>query len=282
MAQTIEDYQTALESSLSQGEKLTECNDNLKTKYVPKGDQIKAAVDPNNLKDQPDVPYDASYPYNNATVTPSGHVFELDDSPGSERIRLLHRTGTFQEVHPDGSKTEKIVNDHCQVIVKDNFVYVMGNHREYIDGDVKVIIMGNVKAQIDGDLDLTIKGDFNMDIEGIFAAKATNWSFVGPVSIAGILNVVQNIVCQSNLAVNQSISALIDLFVGRNATIVHNAHIQKSVGVGTSSPSGVEGDVFISNNLIADTDVLAGTAEISLVNHVHTEQGDGADVSPPK
>ena len=43
------------------------------------------------------------FPYNNATVTPSGHSFEMDDTPERERIRLNHRSNTFIEMHPNNS-----------------------------------------------------------------------------------------------------------------------------------------------------------------------------------
>ena len=268
MTQSLEDYQTALELSLAQGEKLTECKTNLRKNYVPKGDQIKAAVDPNNLFSQPDVPYDTTYPYNNATTTPSGHVFELDDSPGSERINIQHRTGTFQEIHPDGSKTEHIVNDHCIVIVKDNKVYIMGNHQESIQGDVKVYIQGNVKSQVDGNVDFTVKGNFNLDVEGIFTAKSTQWTFIGPFSIAGILRVTDNILTQSNIVANLTIKAGHDLIADGFAKI------------GQYITAGWT--IYAEKDITSKTDVLAGTEKISLVNHVHMEQGDSAKTSASK
>jgi len=269
---TISSLKTAYAESLMQGAKLTECKDNLRTKYVPKGEHIKAAVDPNNLFSQPDVPYDASYPYNNATRTPSGHLFELDDSPGSERINIQHRTGTFQEIHPDGGKTEKIVNDNFQVVVKDNRVYIMGNHQQSIQGDVKVYIQGNVKAQIDGDIDLNVKGNFNMDVEGIFAAKASSWTFVGPVSIAGILNVAGNFLCQSSIVANQTIKALIDLIADRNLVVGYDTAIGRDTTVGNT--------IVAQNNITSVTDVFGGDAKISLVNHTHPDPQGGSTSKP--
>lgn len=268
MTISLEDYQESLKLSLAQGEKLTECKTNLRTKYVPKGEQIKAAVDPNNLFNQPDVPYDASYPYNNATRTPSGHLFELDDSPGSERINIQHRTGTFQEIHPDGSKTEKIVNDNFQVVVKNNLVYIMGNHQQSIQGDVKVYIQGNVKAEVEGNVDFTVGGHMNMEVKGIFTASATQWTFIGPFSIAGILKVTDNILTQSNIVANLTIKAGHDLIADGFAKI------------GQYITAGWT--IYAKKDITSATDVIGGVSKISLVNHVHTEMGDGADVSKPK
>ena len=42
------------------------------------------------------------YPMNQAFKTRSGHVIEYDDSPGKERISLLHKDGGFIELAPGG------------------------------------------------------------------------------------------------------------------------------------------------------------------------------------
>ena len=43
-----------------------------------------------------------TYPMNQAFKTRSGHVIEYDDSPGKERISLLHKDGGFIELAPGG------------------------------------------------------------------------------------------------------------------------------------------------------------------------------------
>lgn len=44
-----------------------------------------------------------TYPLNQAFKTRSGHVIEYDDSPGKERISLLHKDGGFIELAPGGT-----------------------------------------------------------------------------------------------------------------------------------------------------------------------------------
>ena len=39
--------------------------------------------------------YQPVYPYNNVTETESGHSWEMDDTPGAERIHLNHKANTF-------------------------------------------------------------------------------------------------------------------------------------------------------------------------------------------
>ena len=61
--------------------------------------------------EEPEVPYDAEYPFNHVYESEAGHVIEIDDTPQAERLHRYHRSGTFEEVHPTGIKVDKIVDD---------------------------------------------------------------------------------------------------------------------------------------------------------------------------
>ena len=43
------------------------------------------------------------FPFNQIQETPSGHSFEMDDTPGGERVLIKHRTGAGIELRADGS-----------------------------------------------------------------------------------------------------------------------------------------------------------------------------------
>jgi hypothetical protein len=75
---------------------------------------------------EPQNPYDALYPFNTVEESDSGHVKEVDDTPGAERIKETHRTGTFYEIHPDGTKVTKVVKDDFSVTIGDKGVKVQG------------------------------------------------------------------------------------------------------------------------------------------------------------
>ena len=62
--------------------------------------------------DQPEIPYNTTYPYNRVFESESGHIMEYDDTPSNERIHQRHKTGTSYEIHPDGTQTEIIKGDH--------------------------------------------------------------------------------------------------------------------------------------------------------------------------
>lgn len=75
------------------------------------------------------------YPYNNATETESGHAFELDDTPGNERINLAHRSGAYMEFDKSGSKIERVQKDNYSVIMGDDFIYIKGKAVITVDGN---------------------------------------------------------------------------------------------------------------------------------------------------
>ena len=43
----------------------------------------------------PDTSYAAEYPFNQVSVSRSGHERHVDDTPGAERLREAHKSGTF-------------------------------------------------------------------------------------------------------------------------------------------------------------------------------------------
>jgi hypothetical protein len=115
---------------------------------------------------EPTTKYAPVFPYNKVTETESGHVFEVDDTPGAERISNTHRSGTFEEVHPDGSKVTKVVKDNYEVIMKDDNVYVMGKCNLTVQGDVQTYIKGNYSVKVAGNYNLDVYGITNERHEG--------------------------------------------------------------------------------------------------------------------
>ena len=97
-----------------------------------------------------------SYPYNHVHESESGHVIEIDDTPGNERLHTYHNSGTFEEIHSDGTKVTKVV--------KDNYTIIMGSDRVYINGAVNLTIMGDVRQLIKGNYHLEVEGDYSQKI----------------------------------------------------------------------------------------------------------------------
>ena len=87
---------------------------------------------------EPESQYNAKIPYNRVTETESGHVFELDDTPGAERIQLAHRANTFFEISPDGSKVTKVSGKNYEIYMDDNNIHVKGMCNITVDGNANI------------------------------------------------------------------------------------------------------------------------------------------------
>jgi len=90
----------------------------------------------------PDSTFSTDYPYNQATVTRSGHEFHINDAPGKESLRIAHTTGTYVEVESTG-RWVQVVTERC-------YNYVMKSLSETVDQHVDYKIGGNKTLNIDG------------------------------------------------------------------------------------------------------------------------------------
>lgn len=119
-------------------------------------------------------PYAAKYPYNHVRETESGHVEEFDDTEGAERYMLWHKAGTFEEIHPDGTKVVVVKKDNYELVYGDNFVKIAGvcnvtiegNSNLRVNGNANIEVDGNCKEQIHGNYELTVDGNMDLNVGG--------------------------------------------------------------------------------------------------------------------
>jgi hypothetical protein len=94
-----------------------------------------------------------AYPNNRVFKSLSGHVIEFDDTPGAERVRILHKSGTETVMYANGDMIERVVGDFTRI--------VNGNLTEQIVGDVVRQYGGNNKELIGGDSLRTANGQLS-------------------------------------------------------------------------------------------------------------------------
>lgn len=93
-----------------------------------------------------------NYPKNQVTVSESGHLIEIDDTPDKERIHINHRSGSRIEFQPNGDiilayKDKSELSTNSSVI---------------INGDSSLQINGNSGINVTGDASLSINGDYKI------------------------------------------------------------------------------------------------------------------------
>ena len=106
------------------------------------------------------------YPYNHVRMSESGHVEEWDDTETAERLHRYHRTGTFEEIQPDGTKVTKIVGNEYEVTLGYKDVLISGTCNVTIEGDCRMLYKGNLVQEVEKDYHLHVHGDKRTKIHG--------------------------------------------------------------------------------------------------------------------
>ncbi|MEW6556039.1 MAG: phage baseplate assembly protein V [Elusimicrobiota bacterium] len=131
---------------------------------------------------EPPSAFAAKYPYNKVMKTKSGHIIEIDDTPGQERIHIYHKSGTYKEIKRDGSLTEKVIGKLHSVVIGDvvlhynNKVYIVvegdieeTNYRTktvYLKQGLNEIVDGPITREYSSDETITIKGKRRINYKG--------------------------------------------------------------------------------------------------------------------
>jgi hypothetical protein len=168
----------------------------------------------NNLWTEPESAANADnqpvYPYNDVTQTESGHLFELDDTPTRERVRLQHRSGTFFEMHPNGDEVHKVYGDGYEIIIKNKNVLIKGACNITINGDANMHVLGDHNVRVDGDYNLQVAGKLNQRVVGDVSLSSDNdISITANENFGGSLRLAasDHLYLASDLVVGGSISA---------------------------------------------------------------------------
>ena len=125
--------------------------------------------------------YRAKYPYNSVSESESGHVAEVDDTPGAERLVKRHRSGTFEEIFPDGSRMVKVVGKYDDEIIT-------GNKRIFVKNDENdPNAKGDMNLTVEGDLNIRVTGTLRFDVGKQFRVKTHGQASIGAIVLqAGV------------------------------------------------------------------------------------------------
>jgi len=132
--------------------------------------------------DQSPNPYNAQYPFNHVYCSESGHIFEFDDTPNSERINLHHKSGTFSEIDANGTRVNRIVGDGYEILERNGYVHIIGSQYVTIEGSQKVKVKNALDLEVDGattiniynNATVNVSGNAKMSVGGEYALRAAS------------------------------------------------------------------------------------------------------------
>jgi hypothetical protein len=164
---------------------------------VNKSDSVSGAdvsmTEPSSLSDL------SIYPDNAVVETKSGHIIEIDDTPGNEKIRVYHRTGTYIDYRPDGSISEKVKMNINKIVEGYIHTHIKDCVKEYIEGNIDRIVEGGLKQNIKMDNFQHIAGFFKLQADG-------NLEILNDVKISGNLEVSEKVTASGNISSKSEIA----------------------------------------------------------------------------
>lgn len=204
----------------------------------------------NETWSEPKSPYAAQYPYNSVTSSESGHIFEMDDTFGAERIHMFHRSGTFFEMQPNGTKVSKTTKDNYAIVLGNENIAILGNENKNVQGNENEIIQGNHNQNVSGSKNVSITGAKNLQINGSFSETVEG-------------SKTETIQGSKTL----SISGNFDITVSGGTLTINSEEVI------------INGDLIVNGSLTT-TEEIKGI-DINLTQHTHVAQGQFAVTTPP-
>ena len=111
--------------------------------------------DPNNRR-HPESTFEATYPYNQSTITRSGHEIHINDTPEKESLRVAHTKGSYVEIDKAG---RTVINS-----VGKAYYYMCDGFSTTVDGHYDVKVKGVMNVNVDGSVSEQTAGDRNMGV----------------------------------------------------------------------------------------------------------------------
>ena len=119
--------------------------------------------------------YGAKYPYNHVHQSESGHLIEVDDTPGFERLHRYHRTGTFEEIGSLGQRITKVVNEDYHIILNNDYWRVVGNRYESIQGKLDIFSTKGYFHKSEGSMEFDAGGSVSINTPtDLFSVNASD------------------------------------------------------------------------------------------------------------
>ena len=236
-----------------------------------------------------------SYPSNQVKVTPAGHQFEVDNTPGHERIAETHASGTYRTINADGSRVTVIKGSDYEIIAQGKNVYINGPCNLTISGECRTLIQGNYHLEVNGDFTQNVTGTITTKCKG--EIKEVDQNSNNHIGESFKMHSGTSTELTNQQFKNTSASGCDITTAGGNLTMKTTGGSFDITGTSASkiTSGGVlttltpkakytgyiesDNDITCHTKVIADTDVLGGGAAISLVNHVHDGVTAGAATS---
>ena len=148
----------------------------------------------NQIEDEPSPSYGAKYPHNKVISTASGHFIEIDDTEGSERLHVFHKSGSYHEIQTSGIMISKSMDDQHILSSKNLKLRAVDTIKmDAADGDINIENTLNVDAKTVNETaegKYTIKGGtVTVSADGTLSIKGATVTVEGIINLKGTVAV---------------------------------------------------------------------------------------------
>jgi len=187
------------------------------------------------------------YPYNHVRMSESGHVEEWDDTENAERLHRYHRTGTFEEIQPDGTRVVKVIGSDYEIVIGNKDVLISGVCNVTIEGDCRMLYKSDLVQEVEGDYHLHVHGDKRTKIHG---------------------NEVTEVLADRKVVIGKLGAGNDDLFVNLQQTI--NINEDRTINIGGTLSETISGAVqksYLSTLaiVVGENTTLLGVGAIDII-----------------
>ena len=216
--------------------------------------------------DEPETPYDATYPYNHVYESEGGHLREVDDTPGKERLHERHSSGTGYEIHPKGTKVTRVKKDNYTIVTGDDYAHIQGTGRQTIDEGLRVRVNANGEEGNNYNIEVGQGSNVNIEVNKGNINLTTLSPDVGDIN----LNASRDLNIQVNRNINIGVLGKVDVDVKgdwtettKNKTESTTTHIMNAKLQDINADSEIDMDAPDINITGATVDI-DGTSRIDL------------------
>jgi uncharacterized protein YcbK (DUF882 family) len=214
--------------------------------------------------DEPESAFRGAYPYNKVTQTESGHIIEVDDTPGSERLHIYHRSGTYIEIDANGSMVKRTKGSSYEIIDRNGKISIAGRADISVNGACNIFVGNDANIEVEGDTNITCHNDITAQAGGTFNLSAVEEFNIasGNVNIEAYYTMNQkattfnmhskeNMHMRSNADIKVQATNLYD-FVSDTVYTQAAGAINFKAGDNTNIDSGAAINLLASNNVNLD------------------------------
>ena len=236
---------------------------------------------------EPPLAYKGQYPYVHTQKSESGHIKEIDDTPGNERLFDYHKSGTYQEIAADGRRVTKVVGDNYSIVVHDDHVYIEGSQDVYVKGNINITCLNDVNINVGGRLEINAKEDVRIRGSAIYLE-----AYAGDINMysSGNTNMHStrdtNIFSNANVQVQSAVgsnftSQSFDVKTTQDVNLYSgaNVQIQSTTDTNIKSGAGIFSSSTNDTNIKSSGAFIVSATSDSSVKSSSTVAFDGSHIS---